>query len=39
MNKKTKISIAGHRVRVGPTVWRALKQKGYTNLLGKKVAN
>ena len=36
MNKKTKIYIAGHRGMVGSAVWRALKQKGYTNLLGKK---
>ena len=35
MNKKTKIYIAGHRGMVGSAVWRALKQKGYTNLLGK----
>ena len=36
MNKNTKIYIAGHRGMVGSAVWRALKQKGYTNLLGKK---
>ena len=35
MNNKTKIYIAGHRGMVGSAVWRALKQKGYTNLLGK----
>lgn len=35
MNKKTKIFIAGHRGMVGSAVWRALEQKGYTNLLGK----
>ena len=35
MNKKTKIYIAGHRGMVGSAVWRALKQKGYSNLLGK----
>ena len=35
MNKKTKIYIAGHRGMVGSAVWRALVQKGYTNLLGK----
>jgi len=39
MNKKTKIYIAGHRGMVGSAVWRALKQKGYTNLLGKKIVN
>ena len=36
MNKKTKIYIAGHRGMVGSAVWRALEEKGYTNLLGKK---
>jgi GDP-L-fucose synthase len=36
MNKKTKIYIAGHRGMVGSAVWRALEDKGYTNLLGKK---
>ena len=36
MNKKTKIFIAGHRGMVGSAVWRALEEKGYTNLLGKK---
>jgi GDP-L-fucose synthase len=35
MDKKTKIYIAGHKGMVGSAVWRALKQKGYTNLLGK----
>jgi GDP-L-fucose synthase len=35
MNKKTKIYIAGHRGMVGSAVWRALEEKGYTNLLGK----
>jgi GDP-L-fucose synthase len=35
MNKKTKIYIAGHRGMVGSAVWRALVDKGYTNLLGK----
>ena len=35
IDKKTKIYIAGHRGMVGSAVWRALKQKGYTNLLGK----
>ena len=36
MNKKTKIYIARHRGMVGSAVWRALEEKGYTNLLGKK---
>jgi GDP-L-fucose synthase len=35
VNKKSKIYIAGHRGMVGSAVWRALEQKGYTNLLGK----
>lgn len=35
MNKKQKIYIAGHRGMVGSAVWRALKKKGYTNLIGK----
>ena len=35
MNKKTKIYIAGHKGMVGSAVWRALEDKGYTNLLGK----
>jgi GDP-L-fucose synthase len=35
MNKNTKIYIAGHRGMVGSAVWRALEDKGYTNLLGK----
>jgi GDP-L-fucose synthase len=35
MDKKTKIYIAGHKGMVGSAVWRALEDKGYTNLLGK----
>jgi len=35
MNKNTKIYIAGHRGMVGSAVWRALENKGFTNLLGK----
>jgi GDP-L-fucose synthase len=35
MNKKTKIYIAGHKGMVGSAIWRALEEKGYTNLLGK----
>ena len=34
MNKELKIYIAGHNGMVGSAVWRALKAKGYTNLLG-----
>ena len=36
-NKTTKIYIAGHRGMVGSAVWRALKSKGYSNLIGKTV--
>ena len=36
--KTTKIYIAGHRGMVGSAVWRALDKKGYTNLLGKTIA-
>ena len=35
MNKQAKIYIAGHRGMVGSAVWRALEEKGYTNLIGK----
>jgi len=35
IKQSTKIYIAGHRGMVGSAVWRALEQKGYTNLLGK----
>ena len=35
MNKETKIYIAGHNGMVGSAIWRALSQKGYTNLIGK----
>ena len=34
MNKKKKIYIAGHKGMVGSAVWRALDNKGYTNLIG-----
>ena len=34
MNKMSKIYIAGHKGMVGSAVWRALEQKGYTNLVG-----
>ena len=33
--KNTKIYIAGHKGMVGSAVWRALKSKGYSNLIGK----
>ena len=35
MDKITKIYIAGHKGMVGSAVWRALKSKGYSNLIGK----
>lgn len=35
MNKHSKIYIAGHHGMVGSAIWRALKAKGYTNLLGR----
>ena len=35
ISKTSKIYIAGHKGMVGFAVWRALEQKGYTNLLGK----
>ena len=35
MNKSSKIYIAGHRGMVGSAVWRALKDQGHTNLIGK----
>ena len=35
VTKEAKIYIAGHRGMIGSAVWRALQNKGYTNLLGK----
>lgn len=35
MNKDSKIYIAGHRGLVGSAIWNNLKNKGYTNLIGK----
>lgn len=34
MHKDSKIYIAGHKGMVGSAIWRALTQKGYTNLVG-----
>ena len=34
MNKNTKIYVAGHRGLVGSAIWKNLKSKGYTNLIG-----
>ncbi|SIS84609.1 GDP-L-fucose synthase family protein [Belliella pelovolcani] len=35
MDKFSKIYIAGHRGMVGSAIWRALENKGYTNLIGQ----
>jgi GDP-L-fucose synthase len=35
IEKNTKIYIAGHTGMVGSAIWRALKGRGYSNLLGK----
>lgn len=35
MDKSSKIYIAGHKGMVGSAIWEALKNKGYTNLVGK----
>lgn len=35
MKKHSKIYIAGHRGLVGSAIWKNLKAKGYTNLIGK----
>jgi GDP-L-fucose synthase len=35
LKRTTKIYIAGHRGMVGSAVWRILKSKGYSNLIGK----
>ena len=35
MEKNAKIYVAGHRGLVGSAIWNNLKQKGYTNLVGR----
>lgn len=35
MNKDSKIYIAGHNGLVGSAIWKNLKGKGYTNLIGR----
>ncbi|MBP1641194.1 MAG: GDP-4-keto-6-deoxy-D-mannose-3,5-epimerase-4-reductase [Bacteroidetes bacterium] len=35
MDKQAKIYVAGHHGLVGSAIWNNLKQKGYTNLVGK----
>jgi len=37
MNKQSRIYIAGHKGMVGSAIWRNLKAKGYTNLIGKTI--
>ncbi|WP_025740935.1 GDP-L-fucose synthase family protein [Aquimarina pacifica] len=38
MKKDSKIYIAGHTGMVGSATWRALKDNGYTNLIGRRSA-
>ncbi|MBR1631908.1 MAG: NAD-dependent epimerase/dehydratase family protein, partial [Paludibacteraceae bacterium] len=35
MNRADKIYVAGHRGLVGSAIWNNLRQKGYTNLVGR----
>src|SRR5579862_2468279 len=35
MDKNAKIFVAGHRGLVGSSIWRALRQRGFTQLIGK----
>jgi GDP-L-fucose synthase len=35
MEKNSKIYVAGHRGLVGSAIWKTLKNKGYTNLIGR----
>ena len=35
MEKNAKIYVAGHRGLVGSAIWNNLKQRGYTNLVGR----
>ena len=35
MEKDSKIYLAGHRGMVGAAIWRVLKKKGYSNLIGR----
>lgn len=35
MDKEAKIYVAGHRGLVGSAIWRDLRSKGYTNLVGR----
>lgn len=38
MNKNSKIYVAGHTGLVGSAIWKNLQLKGYTNLVGKTIA-
>lgn len=38
MKKNSKIYVAGHRGLVGSALWKNLQSKGYTNLIGKTIA-
>ena len=35
LDKKSKIYVAGHHGLVGSAIWKNLKQRGYTNLVGR----
>ena len=35
LSKNAKIYVAGHRGLVGSAIWNNLKQRGYTNLVGR----
>lgn len=35
MRKDSKIYVAGHKGLVGSAIWKNLRAKGYTNLIGK----
>ena len=35
LNKESKIYVAGHNGLVGSAIWNNLKQRGYTNLVGR----
>ena len=35
MKKQSKIYVAGHRGLVGSAIWKKLKEKGYTHLIGR----
>lgn len=37
MNKNSKIYVAGHKGLVGSALWKTLKNKGYTNLIGRSI--